>query len=204
MENIQSIQNHTDFKDQLNDPFFVKSQRLINGTEKSSNSGIKRLVNDDTLAEYIGSLGVSGDTSTLVLSGKHHFYFESEELKHIDTIINLKELNQVKQIKTFIETIRYILKDRGSFIGYFSDNAKQNLFKSFLNSYDSDSIEKGSVSWAPFFNMINELMYSNTGKYLSKKSVRQLLETNGFRVSDMSEIDDHTYFRAEIVHPAYN
>jgi len=203
-ENINSIQNHNDFDDQLYDQSSGKRQRSVNGTEKSSLSDFRSLVNEDNLVEYISKLGVNSDPNTLVLSGTNHFYYESEELRHIHTIINLKELNQVKQIKNFIETVRYILKERGNFIGYFTDNTKQSLLKSFLNSYDSNSIEKGSVSWGPFFNMINDLMYSSTGKYLSSKSVRQLLEANGFRVSDMSELHGHTYFHAEIVHSVYN
>jgi hypothetical protein len=194
--NFKSIQNlnHNDFKNHLNDPSYGKS----------GHSEFRSLVNEDDLIEYIEWLGIRSDPQTLVLSGKHHFYYESEELRHIKTIINLKELNQVKQIKNFLQTVRYILKEQGSFIGYFTDNTKQNLFRSILDSYDSNSIEKGDVSWGPFFNMVNDLMYSNTSKYLSRKSVRQLLEGSGFRVSDMSELDGHTYFHAEIVHEVYN
>jgi hypothetical protein len=198
------VNNHNDFKDQIKDPSSGMKQRSTSGEEKSGHSDFRSLVNEDNLVQYLEWLGVRNDPNTLVLSGKHHFYYELEELRHINTIINLKELNQVKQIKNFIETVRYILKERGSFIGYFTDNTNQNLFKSFLDSYDSDSIVKGSVSWSPFFNMINDLMYSSTARYLSNKSVRQLLEANGFRVSDMSELDGHTYFHAQIAHPVYN
>lgn len=201
---INPMHNHYDFKDQINDPSPGMNPGSINGEEKSGYSDFRSLVNEDNLVEYIEWLGVTSDPNTLVLSGKNHFYYESEELRHIDTIINLKELNQVKQIKNFIETVRYILKERGNFIGYFTDNTKQSLLRSFLNSYDSNSIEKGSVTWSPFFNMINDLMYSSTGRYLSNKSVRQLLEANGFRVSDMSELDGYTFFHAEIVNPGYN
>lgn len=204
MENFNSVQDNHDFKDQMNAPFFGINQRSIIGAEKSGTSDFIGLVNEDNLVEYMEWLGVRNDPNTLVLSGKNHFYYESEELKHINTIINLKDLNQVKQIKNYIETVHYILKDRGNFIGYFTDNTKKSLFKSFFNSYDSDSIEKGTVMWGPFFDMINDLMYSGSGKYLSNKSVRQLLEENGFRVSDMSELDGHTFFHAQIVSPAYN
>ena len=75
-------------------------------------------------------------------------------------LINLKELNQIKQLKDFLHSMFHILPPNCNFIGCFVNNKKQSGFvlnTSPSDSYykrNSDAIENGIVSSSPFLNMI--------------------------------------------------
>jgi hypothetical protein len=150
----------------------------------------------DSFVRYLGCLGLINDPNTVVLSSKHHYYYDPEELKNVNTIINLKELNQIRQIKNFLNSVSSTLQRSSNFVGYFTDNKHHNEFKSDANSYDSKAFE--FLATNPFVNMIYSLMDSHVNKYMSKKNVRSLLEDHGFKVLDMTDLNGLTYFHAQI------
>jgi hypothetical protein len=170
-----------------------------------NSSGLEILTteNCENFAGYIELLGLDKDPNIVVLSSLHHYFYDAEEMSNVKTMINLKELNQIKQIKDFLHSIFHILPPNCNFIGCFVDNKKQNGFvlsngpSDFHYKRNSDAIENGIASSSPFLNMIYSMIDSKTNKYMSERSVTLLLEDNGFNVLNMTEINGLTYFLAQ-------
>jgi len=157
----------------------------------------------ENFVKYIEWLGLDKDPDLLVLSSLHHYYYDAEEMKDVKTVINLKELNQIKQIKRFVHSIFHIMPQKSYFIGCFVDNKKFNgyVLRNNSSSYhykkSFDAIENGIVSQNPFLNMLYCIMDFKTNKYMSGRSVSFLLEDHGFKVLDMTELNGLTYFCAQ-------
>jgi hypothetical protein len=170
----------------------------------------KALLNEDckNFVKYLEKLGLSGETEIVVLSSLHHYYYDAEEMTNVKTIINLKELNMIKELKDFLHSSFHILPPECNLIGCFINNKKQNGFVLNTNPTDyyykrnSDAIENGIVSSSPFLNMIYNVIDSKTNKYLSERSVSLILEEHGFSVTDFTEIDGLTYFCAKSLRTA--
>ena len=157
----------------------------------------------ESFANYIDWLGISKDDNPVILSSLHHYYFDAEEMKNIKTVINLKELNQMKDIKSFFNSLFNILSQNTNFIGRFVDNKKnsgyelKNNSSYYQNKKNFENIENGIVSRNPILNMLYSFMDSKTNKYMSENSVSLMLEEHGFRVLDMTELNGYTYFFAQ-------
>ncbi len=190
---------------------------LVNmgGSAIDSNGGnpvFKILASEDreNFARYTEKVGLANDPNLMVLSSLHHYYYDAEEMSNVSTLVNLKELNQIKQLKDFLHSMFHILPPKCNFIGCFVNNKKETGF--VLNtgpshSYykrNSDAIKNGIVSSSPFLNMIFNMIDSKTNKYMSERSVAYLLEENGFKVLDMTELDGLTYFHAQSLRTADN
>jgi hypothetical protein len=170
----------------------------------------KALLNEDckNFVKYFEQLGLSSETDIVVLSSLHHYYYDAEEMTNVKTIVNLKELNMIKELKDFLHSSFHILPPDCNLIGCFINNKKQNGFVLNTNPTDyyykrnSDAIENGIVSSSPFLNMIYNVIDSKTNKYLSERSVSLILEEHGFSVTDFTEIDGLTYFCAKSLRTA--
>jgi hypothetical protein len=176
---------------------------LVDSVKNSSGLEILTAENCENFASYIEHLGIDKDHDIVVLPSLHHYYYDAEEMSNVKTMINLKELNQIKQIKDFLHSIFHILPPNCNFIGCFVDNKKQNGFvlsngpSDFHYKRNSDAIENGIASSSPFLNMIYSMIDSKTNKYMSERSVTLLLEDNGFNVLNMTDINGLTYFLAQ-------
>jgi len=176
------------------------------------NPVLRTLTNEEgeNFANYIEQLGVAKDPNLVVLSSLHHYYYDAEEMINVKTVVNLKELNQIKQLKDFLHSIFHILPPECNLIGCFVNNKKQSGFilnTSPSDSYykrNSDAIENGIASSSPFLNMIYNMIDSKTNKYMSERSVSMLLGEHGFKVLDMTEYDGLTYFCAQSLRTADN
>jgi hypothetical protein len=184
----------------------------------ASNDLTKKYVVSEILAsedredfvKYFEGLGLANDPNVIFLSSQHHYYYDAEEMKNVITVINLKELNQIKQIKSFLHSIFHILPLKSNFIGCFVDNKKVNGYElktsssSYQTKVSSEEVENGIFSQIPFLNMLYSLMDSRTNKFMSSRSVSIMLEDHGFKVLDMKEINGLTYFHAQKVGSADN
>ena len=175
----------------------------LNATGKVRENNIMRnaertMVNDDTVMErpvindligeggenffnYLEEHGLTNDDNMLVLSSRHHFYYDPNELQSVTTLINVKKLNLIKHLDNFLQSIVYVLSPESNFIGCFSDWKSQKgigitsrMYKGFINFLDA----KIDVDF-------------------DQKDVLKLLESHGFKVMDMTEINGLTYFRAQ-------
>jgi hypothetical protein len=181
--------------------------------DKSRNNSVqKALTTEDSenFVKYIEQLHLDNDLNQVVLSSSHHYYYDAEEMTNVKTVINLKELNQVKQLKDFIHTMYHILPANCNFIGCFVNNKKQSGFTLNTNPSDfyykrnSNDIENGIASSSPLLNKLYNMIDSKTNKYMSERSVSLLLRENGFKIIDMTEIDGLTYFCAQSLRSAEN
>ncbi len=156
----------------------------------------------DNLLDYIEWLGLGKDPDLVVLPSVHHYYYDIEDMKNIKTVVNLKGLNQIKQIESFFRSIFNILQLKSNFIGFYIDNEKINYYE--LENYSLleyknvlyDAIENGLVSRSPFINRLNGIMDSRTSRSLSKRYVSSLIEKSGFKIMDTTEINGLTYFHS--------
>ena len=159
---------------------------------------------------YIDRIGLSKNSNLIVLSSLHNYYYDSEEMNDINTIINLKELNQIKQIKNFLYSHLHFLPQGGNFVGCFVNNDKDERFvlrnfqRSCVRAKNSNDIDLGIVSRFPFINMLYSMMDLKTNTYLSERSVTLMLRVHGFKVIDMTELNGLTYFHSMKVVETFN
>ena len=172
---------------------------------KQINKGIDILANEggESFSNYVEWLGLKNYPNMIILSSVHHYYFDIEELKGVNTIVNLKQLNLIKDINVFIHSMHKIMPSGCNFIGSFLDSNTQNGFalnsgtSLFSTKKEDELSENGITSRIPFLNMIYNLMDSKTNRMLTKKNVESMLEDQGFKVLDMTEFNGLTYFHAQ-------
>ena len=157
-------------------------------TNFNEEEAMENPVMNDLIAEggenflnYLEWHGLTNEDNMLVLSSKRHYYYDPNELRNITTLINVKKLNLIKHLDAFLQSVEYVLSPESNFIGCFSDWKTQKgigltsrMYKGFINFIDS----KIDVDY-------------------DKRDVSKLLESHGFRVMDMTEINGLTYFRAQ-------
>ncbi len=157
----------------------------------------------ENFVKYIEWLGLADDPNIVVLPSHSNYYYDAEEMKSVKTVINLKKLNKIKEIRSFLQTVFNHLPYRSNFIGCFVDNNRINTYSIKLDSASIhkkksiNAIENGIVSDVPFVNMIYSFMDSRTNKNLSEVSVSFLLDELGFKILDMTELNGLTYFHSQ-------
>lgn len=190
----------------VNPGFFQEKLTEVNSWEST--------VFDDQIEEnwedffrYLERLGISSDSNMLVLPSSHHYFYDAEDLKEVKTVINLKQLNHIKQIKNFLHTISQLLPQKSHFVGCFVDNRSQSAFsdkysnKPVQFSGKADVYENGIESRIPFINRMYNFFDSKTNRYLTRRAVVQLLEEYGLKIIGMTELNGLTYFCTLKTHP---
>jgi hypothetical protein len=157
----------------------------------------------ENFVRYIEWLGISYEQNIVVLPSDRNYFYDSDEMKSIKTVISLKELNKIKEVKNFLRTVIRNLPYKSNFLGCFIDNNRINAYslKSHSSFYQRNksakAVENDIVSDMPFINMLYSLLDSRTYKSLTSTSVSLLLEEFGFKVLDMTELNGLTYFHAQ-------
>lgn len=152
------------------------------------------------LFSYLDQLGVSDVSALLVIPSAHHYFYNAEDLIGVKTILNLKQLNHVRDIKGFLQNIFFLLPESSRFVGSFVDNRVQNGFSDqFHNRVKSlsartDAYENGIDSRIPFINRMYSLIDARTNSYLTRKSVTNLIQDSGLRLLSMTDLNGLTYF----------
>ncbi len=194
-------------------PKSAASKAVEPGLHKRSNPGrtsLGRLLDElsekasQDLFSFLEHIGLASDTRMLVIPSTRHFFYDAEELKEIKTVINLKQLNHVTDIKEFLRTVSEILPHRSNFVGCFVDNRAQRGYSddAGYHANKAEAYENGIESRIPFINRMYSLMDLRTNRYLSRRSVTALLSECGFRVVKMTEMNGMTYFYTQKNNPA--
>jgi hypothetical protein len=174
--------------------------------------GIEKLISEggEVFYKYVEEIGLAKDYNLMVLSSKHNYYYDYEELNNVKTVINLKELNHIKQLKSHLQSYLRILPEKGNFVGCFVDNMKIDRYvlryslSSRGNNKRIDDIENSIVSSNPLINMFYSIMDFKTNIFLSEKSVTCLLKDYGFNIINMTYLNGLTYFHSQKVGKNYN
>ena len=136
---------------------------------------------DENFKNYLSSHGLSNEDNLLVLSSKMHYYYDYEELKEVTTLINLKKLNLIKHLDDFLHTLCSGLSPKANFIGCFSDRRTQ----------------KGVSMTSRMYKKVINFLDSKIDVDIDRKDFSRLLESHGFKIIDMTEINGLTYFRTQ-------
>jgi len=136
---------------------------------------------DENFLNYLTLHGLAGEDNLLVLSSKLHYYYDYEELKDVTTLISLKKLNLIRHLDDFLHTLYNGLSPKTNFVGCFADwkvqkgvSLASRLYKRFINFLDAKSDFE-----------------------INSKDFSKLLESHGFKIIDMTEINGLTYFRTQ-------
>jgi hypothetical protein len=138
-----------------------------------------------TFFQYLKKFDLFREPELLIHSPNIHFYYDENDLKDVRTFILLRKLNLIKELDSFIKTLTLILPHDVNFVGCFSDN-KTLKWNGFVSSLS---------------NKINNILDSKTDHFLDKEDVSELLEKYGFKIVDMTEMDELILFYSKTVGP---
>jgi hypothetical protein len=202
------------------DVLLIKTTKRIRNIRLSAEStdlsaaceGIDKLISEggEIFFRYVEGIGLAKETGLLVLSSTHNYFYDAEEIFNTTTIINLKELNQIKQIQQHLQSFLNILPKNGNFVGCFVDNRKIERYSLRYNITASgkrkrhEDIENSIVSPNPLINWLYSLMDFRPNLFMSESSVTSMLDYYGFQVMDMTDYNGLTYFHAQKSGKSYN
>jgi len=136
---------------------------------------------------YLKDLGLSRENDLVVLSSRHHYFYDENELKRVKTLINLRKLNMIKYLDEFLFTLVQVLPPDTKFLGCFSDSAS--------------SLKNGETLLHPVKLLRRTINNLNSGgeKSMNKSKVSEILESYGFKIINMTEMNGLTYFCSQNV-----
>lgn len=147
------------------------------------NSSFIRLIEDGgkDFFRYLNWLNLTNDPNILVLSSRHQYYYNHNELQCVNTLIVLQKLNSIKYIDVFLKSLNYAISPATNFIGSFEDSNNQN----------------GTGLISRLYKKSTDILYSRFERKFSRRDITVLLESQGFQVIDMRIINGLTYFRSQ-------
>src|SRR5665647_999130 len=180
----------------------------------SENARISKLFEDlpesfrEDFFNYLAQQNLVDETGMLVIPSNRHFFYDAEDMRKVKTVVSLKQLNHIREMKDFLKTIADLLPQNSNFIGCFIDNKAQsgfsdeysNLRGSELNQ--AETYENGIESRIPFINRMYSFIDSRTNRYLTRRRVKNLLEECGLQVIEMTNLHGMTYFYTQKKRPA--
>ncbi|MFZ0472695.1 MAG: hypothetical protein WAL94_08775 [Bacteroidales bacterium] len=188
----------------------INNDQAINGSYRMNNAKRTRKLNilfeeltdevREDLITYLSRMGLAGEAQILVIPSTRHFFYDAEDLRGIKTVINLKQLNYVREIREFLSKISEMLPNNSSFVGCFIDNKSQTGFSDKYSnlpkqlSEKAEAYENGIESRIPFINRMYSFIDAKTNRYLTKKTVSHLLEECSLQLVGMTELNGLTYF----------
>lgn len=184
MDNI-SVNKKTELTEKRINKNKTDVRNLTPGSGRS-NSVINDLINEggEDFYSFLKYLKLSGEKGIMVLSPRHHYYFEYRDLVDVKVLINIVKLNRIKNLGSFLSTLFRVLPSQAKFIGCFSDSKSTNGSKfPFFPP-------------AKMFNKVINFLDSKTERDMGRKDAVKYLETHGFRIEEMEEINDIVYFLA--------
>lgn len=155
------------------------------------------------LADYLELAGLSDEAKILVIPYSRHFYYEAEEISGVNAIVNLKQLNYVREIRNFLHKVAEMMPLNSTFVGCFIDNSSRNGFSDKYSnlprhlSEKAEAYENGIESRIPFINRMYSFIDAKTDRYLTKKTVARLIEECGLQLIGMTELNGLTYFHSK-------
>lgn len=131
--------------------------------------------------QYLHLLHLTKEPDLMALSATHHYFYDSSDLKRIKTLINLKKLNNVKHLESFLSIVTRILPQKANFIGYFKNDTGNRSVFSFYQT-------------TRFFGELVNYFDSKTDRSLTKEGISRILEVHKLEIIDITDINGMTYF----------
>jgi hypothetical protein len=169
------------------------------------NSPISQLTSDfsESFSDYIAILNIPRDLNIMILPSAKHYYYEAKDLKKVKILVNLKQLNDIKNIWDFLRTVSAVMPLKSYFIGTFFNHRDKNIFLSDPHkpaaaaSEPFDLVENGISSRVPFLNLLYRLIDFRIERYMTKTTVSLHLDKVSLKVLNMTDIKGLTYFCAQ-------
>src|SRR5512133_1089721 len=94
---------------------FISTDQLE--IQSKDTSGVREIPINERLSEskyrlyydYLEWLGFSDDPNVIVLAPNEHYYYDDEDLRHVSALVNLKQLNYIRELREFLSTINQML-----------------------------------------------------------------------------------------------
>jgi len=166
---------------------------VVAGTDKSplrkrakSNPVLETMLSEGSeyFFNYLDRMGLSHEPDLLILSSKHHYYYDHDDLRGVKILVNLKKLNFIKHLDSFLHVLFRMLPPRAKFIGCFT-NSQSPGNKGFNFNHSNG-----------FFSRFLNFLDARTDRQLKKDEVAVMLESHGFKVLDMTELNGEVFFSA--------
>jgi hypothetical protein len=135
--------------------------------------------------DYLTWLGLLGESNLLVLSMRHHYYFEYNDLRDLKVLVILRKLDMIKHLESFLHIIFRILPSGAYFIGCFNNNKSQIIKELTLNPTST------------FYNKVHDFLESKPNQHLNRNNYPEIIESHGFNIVDMAEIKGQVYFTSQ-------
>ena len=132
--------------------------------------------------DYLDRMGLSHEPDLLILSSKHHYYYDHEDLRGVKILVNLKKLNFIKHLDSFLHVLFRMLPPKAKFIGCFTNS--QSPGNKGFNFNNSNG----------FFSRFLNFLDARTDRQMKKDEVARMLESHGFKVLDMTELNGEVFF----------
>jgi hypothetical protein len=146
---------------------------------------------------YLKKTGLAKE-DLIVLYSRHGYFYGEEEMTFAKTIVNLKELNHIPDIKSFFHSQLNILPQKCNYIGCFVNSNKHDHHRLRSGSADmADLVDLGIYSQYAFLNRLYSIFDSRTNSYMSERSVTLLFRMHGFEMQDMTECNGITFFHSQ-------
>jgi len=183
MENISVLEKGAN-NNKLNSENF--NEKLLLYERTFTNPVVENIISEggDDLFKYLSWTGLAKEPNLMVLSSMHHYYYDHKDMAGIKTLVNLKKLNQVKHLDSFLHTLFRILPPMAYFVGCFRNSSSRTKRTSFYNS-------------SRFFTGIVNILDPSSERALTKKGVTQLMEEHGFKIIDITDLNKTTFFWAQ-------
>jgi hypothetical protein len=130
---------------------------------------------------YLGWLDMLNQENIILLSPKHHYFFDHSELKCPTTLILLKKLNLLEDPEGLLRDISRAIRPGSSLLGHFPAGHRRSGRTETISNIYSRIID--------FLDIRIQMGFDS-------QSVANLLLSNGFQVADMTLIKNTIYFRA--------
>jgi hypothetical protein len=177
-------------------------------------SGLIHLFNEldlevrQSLIDYLDRMGLVKESGMLVIPSSRHYFYDADDMKGIRTVITLRQLNYIREIRDFLRQITGLLPVKSNFIGCFVDNRAQSAAADKGGNLQgqlsdkTEAYENGIESRIPFINRMYSIIDFRTNRYLTRRAVTSLLKESGLELVGMTEINGLTYFHARKNNPA--
>lgn len=130
---------------------------------------------------YLGWLDMLKEENIILLSPKRHYFFDHSELKCSTTLILLKKLNLLEDPDGLLRDISRAIHPGSNLLGHFPAGHRRSGRTEALSNIYARIID--------FLDIRIQRGYDS-------QSVATLIESNGFKVADMTLIKNTIYFRA--------
>lgn len=161
-----------------------------------------------SLIDYLDRMGLIKESGMLVIPSSRHYFYDADDMKGIRTVITLRQLNHIREVRDFLKQIKELLPENSNFIGCFVDNRSQNGFSDSSGNLPgqvtdkAEAYENGIESRIPFINRMYSFIDSKTNRYLTKRAVSNLLKEVGLELVGMTDLKGLTYFHTRKNRPA--